>query len=184
LHVKGVDQSTEQIEIQRCTKDQKSLPKFSHALLQKRLGVECDNDASKHKKLGYRIFKDRYVNNVLVKPNIWKGREVHFVVKACVNASMKKPTYIVYVHLNQESGDVTHGSCSCKTGKGGCCKHVAAIIFQLIDYIQLELTEVPDDLTCIQVLQQWHVPRNNEVVEPILYEDMKFEKPSYDDEIE
>ena len=26
------------------------------------------------------------------------------------------------------------------------------------DFIELELTEVPDDLTCTQLLQQWHVP--------------------------
>jgi hypothetical protein len=90
---------------------------------------------------------------------------------------MKKQTYIVNVHLNQESGEVTYGSCSCKAGKGGCCKHVAAVLFQIIDYIQLELTEVPDDLACTQVLQQWRVPKNNEVDEPILYEDMKFENP-------
>lgn len=42
---------------------------------------------------------------------------------------------------------------------------------------------MPDDLTCTQVLQQWHVPRNNEVDEPILYEDMKFEKPSYEKDV-
>ena len=40
---------------------------------------------------------------------------------------------------------------------------------------QLELTEVHDDLTCTQILQQWHVPKTSEVSEPILYEDMTFE---------
>jgi uncharacterized Zn finger protein len=49
---------------------------------------------------------------------------------------MKKQTYIVNVHLNQESGEVTYGSCSCKAGKGGHCKHVAAVLFQIIDYIR------------------------------------------------
>ena len=40
---------------------------------------------------------------------------------------------------------------------GGCCKHVAALLFQLLDFIQLEATEVPDDLTCTKLLQKWHV---------------------------
>ena len=34
-------------------------------------------------------------------------------------------------------------------GKGGCCKNVAVLLFQILDYIQLELTEVTDDLTCM-----------------------------------
>ena len=51
--------------------------------------------------------------------------------------------------------------------KGGCSKHVPAVLFQIIDYIQLDLTEVSDDLTCAQLLQQWHVPSCNETDEPI-----------------
>ena len=42
-------------------------------------------------------------------------------------------------------------------GLGGCCKHVAALLFHLLDFIQLEATEVPDDLTCAKLLQQWNV---------------------------
>ena len=66
--------------------------------------------------------------------------------------------------------------------KGGCCKHVA-VLFQVIEYSQLELTEVPDDLTCTQISQQLHVPKTSEVREPILYEDMTFEKPSYEKDV-
>jgi hypothetical protein len=39
---------------------------------------------------------------------------------------------------------------------------VAEILEQIIDYIQLNLKEVPDDPTCTQLLQQWHVPRRDE----------------------
>ena len=60
------------------------------------------------------------------------------------------------------NGGVVYANCLCKAGKGGCCKHVAALLFQILDYIQLELVEVPDDLTCTQLLQQWHVPRSDE----------------------
>ena len=74
---------------------------------------------------------------------------------------MKQQSYNVYVHFNQKSGKVTHGNCICRAGKGGCCKHGVAVLFQVIDYIQLELTEVPDDLTCTQILQQWHVPKTS-----------------------
>ena len=45
-----------------------------------------------------------------------------------------------------------------------------ALLFQLLEYIQLDSKVIPDDLTCIQLLQQWHVPRSDELEEPILYE--------------
>ena len=91
---------------------------------------------------------------------------------------MKQQTYLVYVHFNQSIGQVVHANCTCKAGKGECCKHAAALLFQIIDYIQLELKEIPDDLTCTQLLQQWHVPRTDETDEPVLFEDIKFKKYS------
>ena len=75
-------------------------------------------------------------------------------MKGCVNASMKKNSYVVYIHLDQITGEVVYANCMCKAGKGGCCKHVVAMLFQIIEYVQLELTEVPDDHTCTQLLQQ------------------------------
>ena len=83
------------------------------------------------------------------------GDKVKFFVKGQVHASMKQQTYLVYVDFNQSTGQVVHAKCTRKAGKGGCCKHVAAILFQIIHYIQLESKEVPDDLTCTQLLQQW-----------------------------
>jgi hypothetical protein len=50
---------------------------------------------------------------------------------------MKKLSYIVYVHLDQVNGDVVHGR-SCKAGKGGQCEHVAAMLYQIIDYVQFK----------------------------------------------
>ena len=76
------------------------------------------------------------------------------MVKGQVHASMKQQTYLVYVHFNQSIGQVVHANCTWKTGKGGCCKHAPALLFQIIDYIQLELKEIPDDLTGTQLLQQ------------------------------
>ena len=56
-------------------------------------------------------------------------------------------------------------------------------IFQILDYIQLELVEVPDDLTCTQLLQQWHVPRSDETDKSVLFEDLHFEKASYEKDV-
>ena len=51
-------------------------------------------------------------------------------------------SYNVYVHLNQRSGDLIYFKCSCKAGQGGCCKHVAALLFSLVDYSNLGYTVV------------------------------------------
>ena len=71
---------------------------------------------------------------------------------------MKSNTYTVYVHLNQANGEVVYSNFTCAAGKGGRCKHIVALLFQIIEYKQLDMTEIPDQLTCTQLLQQWHVP--------------------------
>ena len=138
------------------TKNLNVIPSFTHELLKEHLITNTSikinngrpNNAHEHKKEGYQLFKNKMVIHVLVKANIMKGKEKFILVKCNVHASMKKTQYVVYVHLHQDTGKVSHASCSCPAGQGGCCKHVAALLFQLLDYIQLELTEVPDDLTC------------------------------------
>ena len=58
---------------------------------------------SRNKKLGYRLWKEGYVKNVLTKPNV-KQHIIQFLVKARVHASMKNTFYSVCVHLDQETG--------------------------------------------------------------------------------
>ena len=113
------------------------------------------------RKVGYKLFKAGYSRQFMVKPNVKKDEAVHFLVRCYVNAEMKKKQYLVYVHLHQHSGDVTYAKCYCPAGAGGCCKHVAATLYQLLDYIELGLSDIPDDTTCTQELQKWHVPRKN-----------------------
>ena len=166
---KEADKIQQQVKPNRWTRDLNLLPPLTHEILQKHFGIGSDNPetAHKHKKLGYHLFKDKYVKNLEVKANARKDNdELLYLIKGCVDASMKKKSYIVYVHLNQVTGEVVHSHCLCKAGKGGCCKHVAALLFQILDYIQLELTEVPDDLTCTQLLQQWHWHKIQQQVKP------------------
>ena len=96
---------------------------------------------------------------------------------------MKNITYTIYVHLNEANGEVVYSNCTCKAGKGGQCKHIVALLFQVIEYKQLDMTEIPDHLTCTQLLQQWHVPRKNESDEAVLYESIVFKKAVYEKDI-
>ena len=163
------------------TRNLKLLPTFTYDKLQKHLcASEKQSTTKKDEKLGYRLFKEGYIKNTQVKPNIPNSDNgKSFILKATVHATMKKLNYTVYVHLNQETGDVIRGHCSCKAGKGGRCKHVAAMLYQIIDYVQLELLEVPLSLTCTQVLQKWNVPHGEASDDAVLFEDRAFKKSSY-----
>ena len=153
------------------------MPSFTYDKLQK---LEKPYNNKKDAKLGYRLFKEGYIKNNQVKPNIQNGNSgKSFIGKATVHATMKKLNYTVYVHLNQETGEVIRGHCSCKARKGGQCKHVAAMLYPIIDYVQLELLEVPSSLTCTEVLQQWNVPHGEVSDDAVLFEDIAFKKSSY-----
>ena len=109
--------------------------------------------AFRNKKQGYRLWKEGYVREVLVKPNV-KGERRLFLVKAKVHASRKSTQYAVYVHLDQASGDAEYAKCNCKAGQGSCCKHVGALLYTLLDYVNMGVTEIPRDLICTQVRQK------------------------------
>ena len=87
-----------------------------------------------------------------------KSKKTLFIVKAKVHASMRSCHYDVYVHLDQCDGEVLFARCNCIAGQGGCCKHVAALLYTLLDFINMDTKEVPKDLTCTQVGQRWNVP--------------------------
>ena len=78
--------------------------------------------------------------------------------------------------MKHDTGKAIDAKCSCVALNGGCCKHVAAALFQVLDFIALELTEVPDDLTCTQLLQQWHVPSCEDIKTSVLFDSVKFSK--------
>ncbi|CAB3988451.1 aldo keto reductase [Paramuricea clavata] len=81
---------------------------------------------------------------------------------------MKKKQYLVYVHLHQHSGDIAYAKCYCPAGAGGCCKHVAATLYQLLDYIELGLSDIPDDKTCTQELQKAHDSYDKDKKGPVM----------------
>ena len=167
------------------TKNISDLPDFSHEFLEKHLVSDAGIDrqpkgAGRHKKLGYQLFKSGYVNGVAVKPRVTMGDEDYFLVRGRVNAQMKKCEYNVYVHFKQRSGQISYARCECPAGKGGCCKHVAALLFQMLDYKELELEEVPDAMSCTEKLQTWNVPAGHESTGAVLFEELLFEHASYE----
>ena len=167
------------------TRSLKLLPNFDNEKLDNKLiknsttmpNTGTAPKAFRNKKHGYRLWKEGYVRGVLVKPNI-KASQTLFLVKAKVHASMKSVQYNVYVHLDQCDGEVLFAKCTCKAGQGGCCKHVAALLYTIVDFINMDVKEVPMDLTCTQTGQKWHVPSstNSQTVKAFKFKDLVFEK--------
>ncbi len=46
--------------------------------------------------------------------------------------------------------------------------------------IERGLSDVPDDKSCTQELQTWHIPRKNAAQEAVLFEDLIFPQDTYD----
>eukprot|EP00794_Sanderia_malayensis_P004347 gene4347-4926_t len=136
--------------------------------------------AHRNKLHGYKLWKEGYISNVEVKSNVLTDNLTLFLVKSNVSASMKSMKYVVYCHLNQKTGDVIHAKCNCKAGAGGCCKHVAALLYTLLDYSNLELSYVPETVTCTQVLQKWSVPgKKLDSSVAVKFNDLVFEKSNF-----
>ncbi len=82
--------------------------------------------------------------------------------------------YSTIVALAKSSGHVAGGKCNCKAGGGGCCKHVAALLYNILDYTELGLNEIPPDKTCTELPQQWHKPKNITYNGPALFSEIQF----------
>ncbi|XP_065067596.1 uncharacterized protein LOC135693138 [Rhopilema esculentum] len=179
----GVDETAEQATVEKdgWLRSLTLLPSFSHEKLDDRLINSPENGAApkafRNKKEGYKLWKEGYVRAVFVKPNV-KGKRMLFLVKAKISASMKSVQYMVYVHLDQINGDVVHAKCDCKAGQGGCCKHVAALLYTLLDFINIDIKEIPSDITCTKVGQKWHIPSGarNLSSKAFKFRDLVFEK--------
>ena len=111
-----------------------------------------------------------------IKLNVPDETEMLFLVKCEVTASMRRIIYHVHIHLSQLSGSVLYGNCNCRSGLVGCCKHVAAALYQLIDFKMCGVKSIPDDKTCTDILQQWNIPGEQKQTNALPFENLNFEK--------
>ncbi|RDD45061.1 hypothetical protein TrispH2_002946 [Trichoplax sp. H2] len=51
----------------------------------------------------------------------------------------KAEFYHAWICTNKKSGSILTANCTCKSGLGSACDHVAAVLFKLLAYFQLEL---------------------------------------------
>jgi len=127
--------------------------------------------AMKHKEQGYRLFRDNHVMMVRFNPADDNYCIFHAYVKPSFKCTGK---YSVIIYLAKRSGCVTGAKCNCKAGAGGCCKHVAALLYSILDFTELGLKEIPQDKTCTEQPQNWHKPKNTAANGPALFSEIQF----------
>ena len=97
----------------------------------------------------------------------------HCLFRGIVKLSFKTTgSHSSVVALSKISGYVLGAQCNSKAGAGGCCKHVAAFLYDILDYVEVGLAIIPEDKTCPDVPQQWNRPRNIPGDHPILFSEI------------
>ena len=81
-------------------------------------------------------------------------------------------SYSTVVALSKISGYVLGVQFNCKARASGCCKHVAALLYNILDYVELVLIITPEDKTSL-------TPHNNGICQEIAQVMVQFCFPKY-----
>ncbi len=121
-----------------------------------------------------RLFRDNHVMMVRFNPT---GIENDCLFHAFVKPSFKNTgKYSTTVSLGKLSGCVVSAQCDCKAGAGGCCKHVAALLYNILE---LGLGGIPADESCTDQPQRWNKPKGAEPTAPVLFSEIQFVHHAY-----
>lgn len=75
----------------------------------------------------------------------------------------KNEVYKIVISLSDTSYDLLSAKCGCKAGKGpkASCKHIGALCYALVEFCKSG--QIPEFLSCTELLQQWNRPRLKKV---------------------
>ncbi|XP_038064883.1 uncharacterized protein LOC119735247 [Patiria miniata] len=105
---------------------------------------------------GYNFFKNGYVHKIALE--LLKEGEVAVQGK-CFRSMRKSDTpHSLNVCFGRDQGLIAESRCSCVAGLSGTCAHIIALIYTLRHYQDLGLKEIPGQLSCTSLPQQWHKP--------------------------
>ena len=88
-------------------------------------------------------------------------------------------SYAVLASYSKASGYVVDAQCNCKAGAGGCCKHITALLFNILNYVELALSNIPKNKICTDMPHQWNQPINSVDNGPILFSEILCVHHSY-----
>ncbi|XP_069102530.1 uncharacterized protein [Argopecten irradians] len=129
--------------------------------------VKCDDNsatAKKHRDTGWTFFKSGKVISSEFKMDIddsvllLRGNVEASFDRGIITGKTKKH-YFTYVCCDKHSGTILGGRCFCKAGLGGYCKHVAAVLFHVMDSQRQGYKFTPKGGSKTSNLQTWHQPK-------------------------
>ena len=111
----------------------------------------------KHNEEGYRLFHDDHVGMVEFPPGFATDRQCFF--RGVVKPPFKTTgSYSTVVALSKILSYVLGAQCNSNARGGGCGKHCAALLYNILDYVELGLAIIPENKTCTENPQQWNSP--------------------------
>ena len=138
------------------------MPEFQHCFIFSYLsGASKEGQkgrgAFKCKREGYALFKASHVQDVKYNPS---SHSEFCFFETKVKASMtRNKTYRTKVRLKKNTAEVDGAYCNCKAGSNGYCKHVGAVLYTILDFVESGFQEIPPNKTCTEKPQEWHKPR-------------------------
>ena len=90
-----------------------------------------------------------------------------------------KKEYTTVIIIQKHTGTILGGKCECKAGLGGYCKHVAAIIVQILDYQRMGKEFLPRHISKTSKPQSWGRPRITSST-CVLFRDLDFAAYDYE----
>ena len=129
--------------------------------------VKCDGTEStavKHRDKGWNFIKSGKVRYAEFKTDI---DDTTLLIRGDVEASFDrgvvtgkvKKKYPVHIVCNKNCGTICGARCLCKAGLGGFCKHVAAVLFHVMDHQRRGESVISRSTASTSALQTWHQPR-------------------------
>ena len=73
----------------------------------------------------------------------------------------RNKTYRTKVRLKKNTAEVDGAYCNCKAGANGYCRHVGAVLYTILDFVESGFQEIPPNKTCTEKPQEWHKPRTH-----------------------
>ncbi|CAG9766212.1 unnamed protein product [Ceutorhynchus assimilis] len=122
----------------------------------------------------YKYFCDGYISDIFTAYNI--SIDETMVSAKCYRSQRKNsPPHKLRLLLTNLM--IKEASCSCLIGLTQACGHLVGLCFTLEHFILRKYQEVPDELTCTEILQKWDKPRGKSVAFECVM-DVSIRKPS------
>ncbi|XP_062585783.1 uncharacterized protein LOC134247430 [Saccostrea cucullata] len=128
--------------------------------------------SKRSKERGYNFFINGYINAL----KLFKSNDTSVDISAKCFRSMRKSEAPHKINMTITTSAITESLCTCKAGISGTCSRAVGVLYTIVHYKNMGLTEVPSALACTSLPQQWHKPRGPKILpEPVSA--MVFAKP-------